>query len=234
MLSVKILGLSSSPRSGSNTAILVTEALKGAATIEGVETKFISLRGKRINPCIDCDQCPVEGTYCAQKDDMQKIYDALLWADGMVFGTPVYFQTLNAQMKAVMDRCRPMGGRSGSLLRFKIGGALAVGAGRNHGQEFAIHAIQDFFNVSKMLTVGAVRGAIGVSGLAWRKEKIREDVIHSEIYGDVKSEENAFLLGKLVATCAKVFKEGISMVDPNKLYAEPKRTSPVRQRDWET
>lgn len=216
---IRILGLSSSPRDGSNTTILVTEALNGAKTIEAVQTKFISLRGKRINPCVDCDRCPVEGTYCAQKDDMQEIYEALLWADGMIFGTPVYFQTLNAQMKALMDRCRPFI-RLGSILRFKIGGALTVGAGRNHGQEFAIHAIQDYFNVNEMLTVGAVRGAIGVSGVAWRKGKIRDDVIHSEVRGVIKSEENAFLLGKLVATCAKVFKEGSMIVDPGQLFTE--------------
>lgn len=150
---------------------------------------------------------------------MQEIYEALLWAGGMIFGTPVYMQTLNAQMKALMDRCRPFI-RLGSILRFKIGGALTVGGGRNHGQEFAIHAIQDYFNLHEMLTVGAVQGAIGVSGVAWRKEKIREDLIHSEIYGNIKSEENAFLLGKLVATCTKVFKEGSVNVDPQKLYTE--------------
>jgi multimeric flavodoxin WrbA len=219
MEEIRILGVSSSPRLGSNTAILVNAALEGASTIEGVTTKFVSLHGKHISPCVACDQCPVEGTYCVLKDDMQEIYKALLWADGMVFGTPVYFQTLNAQMKSLMDRCRPLV-RLGSVLRFKIGGALAVGGGRNHGQEFAIHAVQDYFSVNNMLTVGAVRDAIGVSGFAWRKQKIREDVIHSEVYGDVTTKENAFSLGKLVATCTKVFKEGSKIVNPQQLYPE--------------
>ena len=219
MKRIRILGISSSPRSGSNTAILVNAALDGAAEVKEVKTRFISLRNRLINPCVDCDMCPVERTYCSQKDDMQEIYQSLLWADGMVFGSPVYFQTLNAQMKAIMDRCRPFV-RLGSLLRFKIGGAIAVGGGRNHGQEFAIHAIQDYFNVNGMLTVGAVRGGIGVAGFAWRKGKIRKDLIHSEIYGRIKAEEDAFCLGKLVATCTKVFKEGSGLVDPKELYAE--------------
>ena len=218
MKKVRILGISSSPRAKSNTAILVNEALKGAASLGLVETKFISLRGKRIFPCTTCGRCPVEETYCILKDDMLEIYKSLIWADGMILGTPVYFQTLNAQMKIIMDRCRPLGRRLGHLLRFKIGGAITVGGGRNHGEEYAINAIQDFFNVSGMVTVGGVMGTTGVIGVANSEEKIHEDVISSSIYGDYKSEESAFLLGKLVATCTKVFIEGSEVINPRNLY----------------
>ena len=107
---IRILGVSSSPRAGSNTAILVNEALRGALTIEGVETKFIALRGKRINFCVDCDQCPVERTYCAQKDDMQEIYSAFIGADVVVFATPMYWGYMTAQLKAVMDRMEAITG----------------------------------------------------------------------------------------------------------------------------
>ena len=220
MKKIRILGISSSPRAKSNTAILVNEALKGAASLELVETKFVSLRGKHIFPCTACGRCPVEDTYCVIKDDMQEIYKALLWADGMILGTPVYFQTLNAQMKIIMDRCRPFGRRLGHLLRFKIGGAITVGGGRNHGEEYAINAIQDFFNVEGMVTVGGVMGTTGVIGVANSVEKIHDDVIHSNIYGKYKSEESAFLLGKLIATCTKVFKEGSAIINPKNLYNE--------------
>jgi multimeric flavodoxin WrbA len=222
---IRILGISSSPRVGSNTTILVNEALKGAMTLEGTETKFIPLGRKRILPCVDCNRCNVEGTYCVQKDDMQEIYEALIWADGMILGTPVYYQTLNAQMKIMMERCRPICRKLGDLLRFKVGGAIAVGGGRNHGQEYAISVIQDFFNIVGMATVGGVRGDVGVAGVAHAEGDIREDIIHSEIYGDIKSEENAFLLGKLVATCTKVFREGSMIVDPDDLYDMKKALS---------
>jgi len=204
---------------GSNTSILVNDALKGASTIDGVVTKFISLRGKDIKPCVvDCDRCPVEETYCVQKDDMQEIYEALIWADGMILGTPVYSQTLNAQMKIMMERCKPL--ERLELLRFKINGAIAVGAGRNQGQEYAIHAIQNFFISNMMLTVGGVRGAVGVSGVASQENTIHnKDIIQHGDFGRISAEENAFLLGKFVATWTKVFKEGSSIIDPNNLFS---------------
>ena len=102
MKCIKILGISSSPRSGSNTSILINDALKGASLIEGVEVKFTSLQKKEIKPCVNCECCPVEETYCVLKDDMQEIYKAILWADGMIFGTPVYSQTLNSHIKIMM------------------------------------------------------------------------------------------------------------------------------------
>ena len=218
MICIKILGISSSLRAGSNTSILVNNALKGALTIDGVETKFISLRGKDIKPCIAaCDCCNVNGTYCVQKDDMQEIYEALLWADGMIFGTPVFSQTLNAQMKILMERCKPL--EQLELLRLKISGAIAVATGRNQGQEYAIHAIQNFFVSNMMLTVGGVRSAIGVSGVATQENTIDKDKFDHGDFGRISSGGNAFLLGKYITTWTKVFKEGSSIVDPKNLFS---------------
>jgi multimeric flavodoxin WrbA len=218
MIYIKILGISSSLRAGSNTSILVNDALKGASTIDGVETKFISLRGKDIKPCVTaCDRCNVEETYCVQKDDMQEIYEALIWADGMILGTPVYSQTLNAQMKIMMERCKPL--ERLELLRLKISGAIAVATGRNQGQEYAIHAIQNFFISNMMLTVGGIRSAVGVSGVASQESTIHKDIFQHGDFGRISAEENAFLLGKYVTTWTKVFKEGSSIIDPKNLFS---------------
>lgn len=225
MRKINILGISSSPRKKSNTEILVKEALRGALTIRNVDTKYISLRGKRLLPCIACNRCPVQDTYCALKDDMLEIYQSLIWADGIILGTPVYFQTLNAQMKIVMDRCRPLGRMLGNLLRYKVGGAIAVGGGRNHGQEYAINAIHDYFNILSMATVGGVKGSVGVMGLALSEGRIFEDIITSTYHGEYKIEESAYALGKLVAACAKVIFEGSNIISPDSLYNMSKALS---------
>ena len=218
MICTKILGISSSLRAGSNTSILVNNALKGASTIDGVETKFISVRGKDIKPCIAaCDSCNDNETYCIHKDDMQEVYEALIWADGIIFGTPVFSQTLNTQMKILMERCRPL--EQLELLRLKIGGAVAVATGRNQGQEYAIHAIQNFFVSNMMLTVGGIRSAIGVSGVATQENTIDKDKFDHGDFGRISSGENAFLLGKYITTWTKVFKEGSSIVDPKNLFS---------------
>lgn len=217
MKRIKILGISSSLSTGSNTSILVNEALKGASMIEGVEVKFISLQKKEIKQCIICRYCTAKEPYCVLKDDMREIYKAILWANGMIWGTPVYNQTLNAQMKTIMERCKPL--ERFGLFRFKIGAAIAVGGDRNVGQEFAIHAIQTFFISNMMLTVGGIHTAVGVSGVAYKEKTINRDIFPQETYGRINTKENAILLGKFLATWTKVFNEGFSIINPATIFS---------------
>ncbi len=56
---MKILGISGSPRTKDNTEILVKEALKASSEM-GAEQEFITLAGKRINPCTGCGTCRTE------------------------------------------------------------------------------------------------------------------------------------------------------------------------------
>ncbi|MFC2010466.1 flavodoxin family protein [Chloroflexota bacterium] len=123
---MKILGLSCSPRKSGNTAILVAEALDGARS-EGGEVELYSLAGKEIKPCDGCNSCHKTGK-CHINDDMQAIYPKLLEADGIIFGTPVYFHAMTAQAKALIDRTFVL--RHPSIgLASKVGGVIAV-AGR--------------------------------------------------------------------------------------------------------
>jgi len=55
-MGVRILGIVGSPRRG-NTEILVKEALKSAAEVEGVETDILHVAPLKINPCIACFRC---------------------------------------------------------------------------------------------------------------------------------------------------------------------------------
>lgn len=85
------------------------EALRGAASIRGVETQAINIAGMRIEPCMGCpdphtgkDQCILK---CKIKDDMQKIYPKLLEADGIIIGTSVYFGNVSGKLKNLINRC---------------------------------------------------------------------------------------------------------------------------------
>ncbi len=214
---VKILGISGSPRKG-NTLELVEEALKAASEVTEVECKLITLRGK-LSPCIDCDKCPVDPPrkYCAISDKMDDIYPLLVEADGIIIGAPVYFGTVNAQTKAFMDRCRPLG-RAGSLLRFKVGGAIAVGACRHGGQEKTISAIVDYFILTGIYPVGLQTTLqVGATGVAWRKGKIKADSWFAEHLNEKVTPFNeARQLGRTVAVMSKVMKAGLEVVDAKK------------------
>lgn len=100
----KVLLLSSSPRKGGNSDILCDEFLHGALETEN-EVEKIFLREKKINYCTGCSVCSLHGRPCPQKDDAVEIIDKMLAADVIVMATPVYFYTLSAQMKTLIDRC---------------------------------------------------------------------------------------------------------------------------------
>jgi multimeric flavodoxin WrbA len=67
------------------------------------QVEKVVLAEKKINYCTGCYACKGNGR-CAQKDDMAPILDSMMAADVIVLATPVYFYTMCAQMKTVIDR----------------------------------------------------------------------------------------------------------------------------------
>lgn len=99
-----VLILSSSPRRGGNSDTLCEEFMRGAAE-SGHEVEKIFLRDKTIHYCTGCSTCSRDQKPCPQKDDAAGVIDKMLAADVIVMGTPVYFYTMSAQMKTLIDRC---------------------------------------------------------------------------------------------------------------------------------
>jgi len=99
----KIVVLSGSPRKNGNSELLCDQFIRGA-TEAGNQVEKIFVCDKRINYCTACDACQVNGGKCVQKDDMAEILDKMISADVIVMATPVYFYTMNAQIKTVIDR----------------------------------------------------------------------------------------------------------------------------------
>ena len=54
-----------------------------------------------------CQACGPEPTtgWCVFHDDMDLVYPALERADALVVGSPIYFDSVSAQLKLVIDRC---------------------------------------------------------------------------------------------------------------------------------
>jgi multimeric flavodoxin WrbA len=104
-MSKKILILSSSPRKNGNSSMLCDEFMRGAVDA-GNQAEKVVLAEKKINYCTGCYACHENGK-CVQKDDMVAILDSMVAADAIVLATPVYFYTMCAQMKTVIDRTVP-------------------------------------------------------------------------------------------------------------------------------
>ena len=101
-MSKKVLVLSSSPRSGGNSDLLCDRFTTGAQEA-GHQTEKIFLKDKKINYCNGCNAC-LKNKRCTQKDDMAEVLEKIIAADVIVMATPVYFYTMCAQMKTVIDR----------------------------------------------------------------------------------------------------------------------------------
>ncbi len=98
----RVLVLSSSPRREGNSDQLCSRFVAGAQEA-GHEVEKVVLRDEEIAPCRACDGCRHTGV-CVQRDDMAAILDRMLAADVIVLATPVYFYSMSAQMKTLIDR----------------------------------------------------------------------------------------------------------------------------------
>ena len=100
----KVLILSSSPRRDGNSDTLCNEFMRGAIE-SGNEAEKVFLRDKTIHYCTGCSTCSLHRKPCPQKDDAAEIIEKMVAADVIVMATPVYFYTMSAQMKTLIDRC---------------------------------------------------------------------------------------------------------------------------------
>ena len=99
----KVVILSGSPRKEGNSDLLCDQFMDGAREA-GHQVEKIVLRDKRIGHCTACDACQGNDGRCVLQDDMADIIEAMIRADVIVMATPVYFYTMNGQMKTLIDR----------------------------------------------------------------------------------------------------------------------------------
>ncbi|MGN0494176.1 MAG: flavodoxin family protein [Acutalibacteraceae bacterium] len=100
-----VLIISASPRKNGNSDILCDRFAEGAAE-SGHKVEKIFLADKKIGYCRGCGVC--NSTHkCVQQDDMAEILDKTVKADVIVLATPVYFYSVDGQMKTFIDRTVP-------------------------------------------------------------------------------------------------------------------------------
>lgn len=154
MLSLKVLGISGSPRKG-NSEYLLEEALDSAASFKGtcVKKEVYSFRAKTFKPCIACGYCAKNGGSCVQKDDFQELSEKWYEADVIIYSLPVYHMSIPGQVKCFIDRLgnssfggnsvKLPDGRNVLMKQYKIIATIAQGIHNFSGQE---HTITDMIN----------------------------------------------------------------------------------------
>jgi multimeric flavodoxin WrbA len=98
----KMLAIYGSPRRKGNTAFLLKKAVEGAVEA-GAEVEEIVLRDLKMSPCLEIYGCKKNGR-CVIQDDFQEVYDKVLASQGLMLASPIFFYTVSAHTKTLMDR----------------------------------------------------------------------------------------------------------------------------------
>ena len=101
---IKTIAFLGSPRKDGNTDLLLQEAVRGIEA-SGLTVKTFRLNLMNIKPCQNCGGCDETGE-CIIKDDMEEIYREIRTADRVILASPIFFFSLSAQTKAMIDRCQ--------------------------------------------------------------------------------------------------------------------------------
>jgi len=103
---MRVLAISGSPKKGGFTDLLLDESLYGARAAGALTDKII-LNDLSFKPCQECFRCDQAGA-CVIPDDMSVIYSKIKEADALIIASPIYFGTITAQLKTMIDRCNSL------------------------------------------------------------------------------------------------------------------------------
>lgn len=106
LLMPHILAIYGSPRRKGNTATLLQEAVSGAEAA-GATVEQVVLRDLKISPCLEIYGCKKDGL-CVIQDDFQALRDRMLTSDAVMLASPIFFYTVSAHTKILMDRCQSL------------------------------------------------------------------------------------------------------------------------------
>jgi multimeric flavodoxin WrbA len=210
---MKILGLNASPRGSKSQTLRLVNAVLDGAKSAGAEVELIDVCKLDIEYCNACQVCYKTGE-CTKKDDFQAVYNKILAADGLVWGSPNYLRSVTAQMKTLVDRmsdaihCQLLTGK------YSCSVATAGGIGQDSTVTEYLSAI--------LLNFGSfVTGSAGAA-IAQGPQAMEE------------AEKKAFELGKALAEDIRTKRDYIGqreMLEETREYF--KRLVKMHGADWE-
>lgn len=152
----QVLIISSSPRKGGNSDTLCDQFEKGALQNQNAVEK-IRLSELKIDYCSACYACKKIG-HCIKNDDMTMVIDKMKKADVIVLATPVYFYSMSAQMKTMIDRT--IGGAQTPGLENKEFYFIATAADGYDAMKRTIDGLQGYIDcLPNAIKKGTILGA---------------------------------------------------------------------------
>lgn len=102
---MNIVSFLGSPRKNGNTSVLLNKVLDGILSKNNAKNEIVFLQNSNIKPCMGCNFCKNnEDKTCVINDDMKNIVTKIKKADLIILATPIYWWSVTAQMKLLIDR----------------------------------------------------------------------------------------------------------------------------------
>ncbi|MEW5912243.1 MAG: flavodoxin family protein [Thermodesulfobacteriota bacterium] len=174
---MKVIGIAGSLRPDSNTLRYMQTALEVLAG-QGLTTELISLRGKKINPCLGCYKCQEQPACAQQDDDFAEILAKMKDAQGIILGSPVYLSSVVPQMMALLARATFVAHWNGKFLKDKVGGPITVA--RRAGHNLAFSQLLLWFFINGITVPGSSYWTVGTAGAGGARDadKDAEGMLH--------------------------------------------------------
>lgn len=147
---MKVLVLSGNTRMHGNTMMLTKRFMDGVIACGG-EVELIDSTKLNVKPCTGCLYCEAKGE-CIIKDDMNEVYKKIIESDIIVLSSPVYFASVSAQLKAVIDRCQMLFSRNfklkSAIVKKRLGYIIFTAGGQNKNMILSMELLAKFFFLS--------------------------------------------------------------------------------------
>jgi len=151
---MKVIAINGSPRPKGNTEVLLNLMLD-IFRAENWESEYFRIGAKPMQGCLACMKCFAnKNMRCMNdKDDFNDIATKCFAADVILLGSPVYFTSMTAELKAFTDRLGLVGIANDRALSGKIGGAVV--AARRGGATHVFDSLNHVFQISRMIIPGS-------------------------------------------------------------------------------
>ena len=151
---MKVVAFNGSPRPKGNTYSIINMVFEELEK-ENIDTELVQLGGNPVKGCTGCRLCVKnKNNRCVIEDDIiNDCIAKMIEADGIIFGSPIYYSNVTTEMKALIDRTGVVSKANGTLLRNKVGAGIV--ALRRGGGVHAVNSINYLFLANEMVIPGS-------------------------------------------------------------------------------
>jgi multimeric flavodoxin WrbA len=156
---MKVVLFNSSPRKEGNTFQAIKVVME-ELNAEGIDCEYIWMGNQNLFGCKACFKCAGKKKCIQDNDKLNEYLEKMIYADGIVLGSPTFFADVSSTMKALIDRAGMASKSNGDLLKRKIGAAVVVA--RRAGATHVFSSINFFFLIGQMIVVGSSYWNLGI------------------------------------------------------------------------